>query len=54
MFFHALTFAGSRGCCLNTRPIGQVFNIIRRNDIVSFGFRGYRGDLRIELQAPVV
>ena len=25
MFFHALTFAGSRGCCLNTRPIGRVF-----------------------------
>ena len=29
MFFHALTFAGPRGCCLNTRPIGWVFNIIR-------------------------
>ena len=25
--FHALTFAGSRGCCLKTRPIGRVFNI---------------------------
>ena len=25
MFFHALTFAGSRGYCLNTRPIGRVF-----------------------------
>ena len=25
MFFHALTFAGSRGMCLNTRPQGQVF-----------------------------
>ena len=25
MFFHALTFAGFRGCCLNTRPIGRVF-----------------------------
>ena len=24
-----------------------------RNDIVSFWFWGYRGDLRIELQAPV-
>ena len=26
-FFHALTFAGSRGrgCCFNTRPIGRVF-----------------------------
>ena len=25
-----------------------------RNDIVSFWFWGYRGDLRIELQAPVI
>ena len=25
MFFHALTFAGSRGSCLNTRPSGRVF-----------------------------
>ena len=25
MFFHALTFAGSRGSCLNMRPLGQVF-----------------------------
>ena len=24
-FFHALTFAGSRGSCLNTRPLGRVF-----------------------------
>ena len=24
MFFHALTFAGSRGSCLNTRPLGRV------------------------------
>ena len=23
--FHALTFAGSRGSCLNTRPLGRVF-----------------------------
>ena len=23
--FHALTFAGSRGSCLNTRPSGQTF-----------------------------
>ena len=23
--FHALTFAGSRGSCLNTRPLGCVF-----------------------------
>ena len=25
MFFHALSFAGSRGSCLNKRPIGRVF-----------------------------
>ena len=25
MFFHALAFAGSRGSCLNTRPLGRVF-----------------------------
>ena len=25
MFFHALTFAGSRGSYLNTRPLGRVF-----------------------------
>ena len=25
MFFHALTFAGSPGSCLNTRPLGRVF-----------------------------
>ena len=25
MFFHALTFAGSQGSCLNTRPLGRVF-----------------------------
>ena len=24
-FFHALTFAGSRGSCLTTRPLGRVF-----------------------------
>ena len=24
-FFHALTFDGSRGSCLNTRPLGQMF-----------------------------
>ena len=24
MIFHALTFAGSRGRCLNTRPLGPV------------------------------
>ena len=25
MFFHALTFAGFRGSCLNMRPLGRVF-----------------------------
>ena len=25
MFFYALTFAGSRGSCLNMRLLGQVF-----------------------------
>ena len=25
-----------------------------RSDIVSFGFWGYRGDIKTELQAPVV
>ena len=29
--FHALTFAGSRGCCLNTRPIGRVFKHLPRD-----------------------
>ena len=32
MFFHALTFAGSRGgSCLNTRPIGGVFKHLLRD-----------------------
>ena len=25
MFVHALTFAGSKGSCVNTRPLGGVF-----------------------------
>ena len=25
MYFHALTVVGSRGSCLNTRPLGLVF-----------------------------
>ena len=25
MFFNALTFAGSQGSCLNTRPLDRVF-----------------------------
>ena len=25
MLFHALTFAASRGSCLNMRPLGRVF-----------------------------
>ena len=31
MFFHALTFAGSLGKCLNTRPIGQVLKHLPRD-----------------------
>ena len=31
MFFQALTFAGSQGNCLKTRPIGQVFKLIPRD-----------------------
>ena len=31
MFFHALTFAGSRGSCLNTRPLGRVFKLHPRD-----------------------
>ena len=31
MFFHALTFAGSQGCCLNTRLIGRVFKHLPRD-----------------------
>ena len=31
MFFHALTFAGSRGSCLNTRPLGLVFKHLPRD-----------------------
>ena len=30
-FFHALTFAGSRGCCLNSRPIGRVIKHLPRD-----------------------
>ena len=30
MFFHALTFAGSRGSCLNRRPQGRVFKRLPR------------------------
>ena len=29
--FHALTFAGSRGSCLNTRPLGRVFKYLPRD-----------------------
>ena len=31
MFFNALTFAGSRGCCLNTRPTGLMFKHLPRD-----------------------
>ena len=34
MFFHALTFARSRGSCLNTRPLGQAFKH-RQRDLAS-------------------
>ena len=29
--FHALTFAGSGGSCLNTRPLGRVFKYLPRD-----------------------
>ena len=31
MVFQALTFAGSRGICLKSRPIGQVFEHLPRD-----------------------
>ena len=31
MFFHALTFAGFRGSCLNIRPLGLVFKHLSRD-----------------------
>ena len=31
MSFHALTLAGSRGTCLNTRPLGRVFKHLPRD-----------------------
>ena len=31
MFFHALTFAGSRGSYLNTRPIGRALKHLPRD-----------------------
>ena len=31
MFFHALTFSGSRGSCLDTRPPGRVFKLLPRD-----------------------
>ena len=30
-FFHALTFAGSRGSCLNTRLQGGVFKLLPKD-----------------------
>ena len=33
MFFHALTFAGSQGSCLNMRPQGQVFKRLLRDPV---------------------
>ena len=34
MFFHALTLAGSRGSCLNMRPLGRVFKHLLRDPAV--------------------
>ena len=31
MYFNALTFAGSRGSCLNMRPQGRVFKHLLRD-----------------------
>ena len=31
MIFYALTFVGSRGSCLNTRPPGQEFKHLLRD-----------------------
>ena len=31
MFFHALTFAGSRGSCLNMRPLGRMLKLLSRD-----------------------
>ena len=31
MFYHALTYAGSGGSCLNTRPLEQVFKHRQRD-----------------------
>ena len=31
MFFHALTFAGNRGSCLNMRPLDRMFKLLPRD-----------------------
>ena len=31
VFFYALTFAGSRESCLNTRPLGRMFKYLPRD-----------------------
>ena len=31
MFFHALTFAGSQGSCLNMRPLGRMFKLLPKD-----------------------
>ena len=36
MFFHALTFAGPQGCCLNTRPICRVIKHLLRDPVSQF------------------
>ena len=33
MFFHALTFSGSQGSCLNMRLIGRVFKQLQRDPV---------------------
>ena len=36
------------------KPNAHNFTSTLRNDIVSFWFLGYRGDIRTEFQAPVI
>ena len=44
-FFHALTFAGSRGSCLNTRPLGRVFK--HRPDFTNVPKKKKRSSVRV-------
>ena len=65
MFFHALTFAGSRGCCLNTRQIGGVFKHLPRDPasvnamkqtcvIVILAYLPYSNPIRMENAAKTL